>query len=176
MGIKDLFTDFRNSSRNYAEYNTEKAFFKDCLNRVAIGTTEYARKEQKEADKRKAARQARKANQQQMDFNKVISKVQPEIELIREKEELIKELQKDIAGHAFNISINKYDMNDVQLLSHYSACLKNTLDIINSMIERIENHFKKNAPKEWGLIWCRTLNNFTLSPYTNLPFSIMAKI
>jgi len=29
MSIKNLFTDFRNNSRNYSEYNTEKGFFKD---------------------------------------------------------------------------------------------------------------------------------------------------
>tara|TARA_Y100000592_G_scaffold781_1_gene1296 strand:+ start:45513 stop:56450 length:10938 start_codon:yes stop_codon:yes gene_type:complete len=29
MSIKNLFTNFRNSSRNYAEYNTEKGFFQD---------------------------------------------------------------------------------------------------------------------------------------------------
>ena len=29
MSIKNLFTDFRNGSRNYSEYNTEKGFFKD---------------------------------------------------------------------------------------------------------------------------------------------------
>ena len=29
MSIKDLFTDFRNSSRNYSEYDTEKSFFQD---------------------------------------------------------------------------------------------------------------------------------------------------